>query len=347
MRRWAQFVPELLVPLGALVLSLAIGVVLILAIGRSPALAFTALWRAAFASRTGIAETLINTTPLIFTGLSVALAFRCGLFNIGAEGQYLAGQIATAYVGYRYPFFGPVLALAALVAGGLAGALWGAIPGLLKAYRGVHEVVNTIMLNYIALFLASYLVIRFLHQPGAEPATPEVAPGARLGILLAGTRLHTGLLVALLLAVLTWVLLWRTTLGYSIRAVGLSPWAAEYGGINVGRHTVIALSLAGALAGLGGAVQVLGVQRAFYDPIGGFVGYGFDAIAVALLGRNHPFGLLPAALLFGILERGSGAMQAVAGVPRSMVWVVQATIIFFVATDGLIRRLLRRSEVMA
>lgn len=347
LKKWTNLLPEFLIPAAAIILALALGLLLVLAIGKSPAEAFGALVRANFGSKNGVAEMLVSTTPLIFTGLAVALAFRCGLFNIGGEGQYLVAGIAAAFVGYRFPGLGPVHWLAALLAGALLGGIWAAIAGLLKAYRGVHEVVNTIMLNYIALFLSSYVVINFIKKPGPLPVSPDVAPHAKLGILLSGTRLHAGIIVALVVAGLVWLLLYRTTAGYSIRAVGFAPKAAEYGGINVALNTVLAMGLSGALAGLAGAVQVLGVQGAFYDPIGGFVGYGFDGIAVALLGRNHPVGVVLAALLFGILDRGSGAMQAVAGVPKAVVWILQAAVVFFVAADGIIRRIVLHREAAA
>ncbi len=344
MKHWRQWLPEILIPLGALILAAIVGVVVILSIGKSPTEAFGALMKAAFGSTNGIAETLVGTTPLIFTGLSVALAFRCGLFNIGGEGQYLAGGLAAAVAGYSFTWLpGLPHAALAVLAGALAGAVWAGIPGLLKAYRGVHEVVNTIMMNYVALYMANYALL-FLKKPGPVPTTPEVVPAARFGILLEGTRLHSGLLLALLCALLVWILLWRTTLGYSIRAVGFAPLAAEYGGTPVGSRIVYAMAFSGALSGLAGASQVVGVQWAFYDPIGGFIGYGFDGIAVALLGRNHPLGVIVAALLFGILDRGSGAMQAIAGVPKAVIWILQASVVFFIAADGLIRSLLRRRE---
>lgn len=332
---------DLLVPLAAVGVGLMVGLAAILAIGRSPLQAAGAILVAAFGGVDSVAETLVSTTPLILTGLAVALAFRCGLFNIGGEGQFIAAQVVTAWVAYAIILPGWLHPSVALLAGAAAAALWGAIPGALKAYRGVHEVVNTIMLNYVALFGSQFLLARFMKQDGPLPVSHAALPSAMLGALIPDTRLHTGLLWALGAAGLVYFLLWRTVLGYEIRAVGLSPDAAEYGGVRVGRRVVAAMALSGALAGLAGSIQVLGIQGKFYDPFG-FSGYGFDGIAVALLGRNHPAGVVLAALLFGILERGGPAMQALAGVPKSITWIVQATVIFFVAADGVIRTVLAR-----
>lgn len=334
---------EALIPVLAVVSALLVGAMLIVAVGKDPLAALDALWVASFGSRRGFGEALVSFTPLVFTGLSVALAFRCGLFNIGGEGQFLIGGLTAAVVGYGVSGLPGWLHLTlAVLAGALGGAVWAGIPGLLKAYRGVHEVVNTIMMNYIALYLVNYLVMNHFKRPGDLPITPEVLPTARLSLILEPSRLTTGLFLALAAALVIYLLLWRTAPGYEIRAVGLAPFAAEYAGINVPLNTAAAMGLSGALAGLAGAVQVLGVQGAFYDPIGGFVGYGFDGIAVSLLGRNHPAGILPAAFLFAVLDRGSASMQAMAGVPKAVIWVVQAGVVMFVAADGIVRAFVAR-----
>lgn len=336
---------DVLIPVSAVIAGLVVGAILIIAIGKSPLEAGGALLRAAFYGKGNFGETLVTITPLICTGLSVAVAFRCGLFNIGGEGQWLVAQVAAAWVGYSITGLPWLLHLPlAILAGTLAGGIWGAIPGVLKAYRGVHEVVNTIMLNYIALYGSQLLLARYMKEPGQLPVSHPVLESARLYQFLPPSRLHTGLFLALLAAVVVYWILWRTVLGYEIRAVGLSPGAAEYGGVRVGRQMAMAMLIAGALAGLGGTVQVLGVQGKFFDPFG-FSGYGFDGIAVALLGRNHPFGVVVAAVLFGILERGGPSMQAIAGVPKAITQIVQASVIFFVAADGVIRAVLaRRAE---
>lgn len=283
----------------------------------------------------------MNITPLIFTGLAVAFAFRTGLFNIGAEGQFIVGQMGAAVAGYALVGLpAPLHVLLALAAGALAGAVWAGIPGYLKARLGAHEVINTIMMNYIALYLTHYLVVGPLKGHPYLPVTREIADTAKLWRFLPPTRANLGILVAVILAAVIYYILWRTTLGYECRAVGLSPDAAEYAGINVPRNLMLSMLISGSLAGTGGAVQVLGVQHKFYD-LFGFTGYGFDGIAVALLGNNHPVGVLGGAALFGILARGSQKMQSVAGVPKEIIGIIQAAIVIFVATDYLVRRLVR------
>ncbi|NLG80734.1 MAG: ABC transporter permease [Firmicutes bacterium] len=329
---------ELFIPVVAVALALVLGAVLVKLGGKSPVAAYSALVRGAFGGVGNMAETLINVTPLIFTGLAVAFSFRCGLFNIGAEGQLIMGQVASAWVGFALtglPAF--VHMPLALVAGVAAGAAWGAVPGYLKARLGVHEVINTIMMNYIALYLSHYLVIGPLKAPGALPVTPTIAPAARLWRFLPPTRLHLGVVLAVAAVWLVYYVLFRTTLGYEIRAVGQNPEAARYGGISVRRNIVLAMVISGGLAGAAGAVQVLGLQYKFLD-IFTFTGYGFDGIAVALLGRNHPLGVLAAACLFGTLARGAILMQSIARIPKEIIGIVQATIVLVVAADEIIRR---------
>ncbi|MBC7082447.1 MAG: ABC transporter permease [Firmicutes bacterium] len=329
---------ELFIPVVAVALALVLGAVLVKLGGKSPVAAYSALVRGAFGGVGNLAETLINVTPLIFTGLAVAFSFRCGLFNIGAEGQLIMGQVASAWVGFALtglPAF--VHMPLALVAGVAAGAAWGAVPGYLKARLGVHEVINTIMMNYIALYLSHYLVIGPLKAPGPLPVTPTIAPAARLWRFLPPTRLHLGVVLAVAAVWLVYYVLFRTTLGYEIRAVGQNPEAARYGGISVRRNIVLAMVISGGLAGAAGAVQVLGLQYKFLD-IFSFTGYGFDGIAVALLGRNHPLGVLAAACLFGTLARGAILMQSIARIPKEIIGIVQATIVLFVAADEIIRR---------
>ncbi|HEY3365606.1 MAG TPA: ABC transporter permease [Symbiobacteriaceae bacterium] len=343
--KWLKAASEALtVPVLATALGLLVGTLFILLAGKNPLEAYAAFAQAVAGEPRMFGETLVSSIPLVFTGLAVMLAFRCGLFNIGVEGQYLLAQVFAAWAGFALVLPGWLHPVVAMLAGMVAGALWASIVGLLKAYRGVHEVISSIMLNYTGLYLSHYLLLYYLRDPGGAfgAATPAIRPTAALTQgLIAGSRLHTGLWVALLAAFLVWVFLWKTPAGYEVRAVGLAPGAAEYGGISVAKNIVLAMALSGALTGLAGAVQTLGLNGKFYEP-GGFVGYGFDGIAVALVGRNHPVGVVLAALLFGALERGGPIMQAVAGVPRAVIWVVQGTVIFFVAVEGLWRFLQRR-----
>lgn len=343
LRTLTESLRELAIPVMASLLGLAMGTIFILIAGKSPIEAYKAFWLAVAGEPRMFGETLVSTIPLIFTGLAVALAFRCGLFNIGVEGQYMIAQVATAWAGVSLALPGWLHPAAAIVAGMVAGAVWAGIAGILKAYRGVHEVINTIMLNYISLWLANWLLLTYLRAPSSTgSATYPIKETAQLAQgLIAESRLHAGLWIALAAAFLVWVFLWKTPWGYEIRAVGLSPGAAEYGGISVAKNIVLAMALSGALGGLASSVQMLGVSRRFFEPMG-FVGFGFDGIAVALVGRNHPLGVVLAALLFGALERSGPVLQAVAGVPKAVIWIVQGTVIFFVAAEGLWRFLHRR-----
>ena len=333
-RRWER----VWISIAAVLLALLLGAVVILWAGRDPLLAYGALWAASFGSWRGFGEALVSITPLIFTGLSVAFCNRTGLFNIGAEGQFIIGQMGAAVAGYMFTGLPALIHVPlALAAGALAGALWAGVPGLLKAKLGAHEVINTIMMNYIALYFTHYLVIGPLKGHSYLPVTKQVLESARLWRFLPPTRANIGFFVALAMACVLYYILWRTTLGYECRAVGLNAEAAQYAGINVQRNLVVSMMIGGALAGMGGAVQVLGVQHRFYD-LFGFTGYGFDGIAVALLGNNHPLGVIAGASLFGILARGSQNMQSVAQVPQEVIGIVQAAVIIFIAADYIIRK---------
>jgi len=338
----------LVVPLLAVVTALLAGAAVIALAGLDPLLAYLGLWEGALGSPRALSETLIWATPFIFTGLGVALAFRAGLFNVGAEGQLAVGAVLAAWLGYALPGLagGPLPAVLhlplVLLGGALGGAVWGAIPGWLKARTGAHEVINTIMLNYVALLGVGYLLNGPLRDPSplnVIARTPEIALGARLPRLTGDLRLHAGLLLALVAVAVVWWLLARTTLGFEIRAVGANPNAARYAGMRVGRTFVVAMGLSGLLAGLAGAVDVAGLH--YRHELGFSVGYGFDAITVALLGRVHPLGVVPAALLLGALRNGATRMQFLAGVPADLVTVLEGLILLFVSADVLVRRLYR------
>lgn len=287
------------------------------------------------------AESLVATTPYIFAGLALALGFRCGLFNIGAEGQLFIGALASVWVGYSLKGLPAVIHLPlALGAGAIGGAIWAGIPGLLKAKTGAHEVITTIMMNYIAFRLSDYLITGPMRRPGFVPVTPFVEESARLlRFFPEPNRLHAGFLLALAMAVLVWWFLFKTTLGFEIRTVGANPNAARYAGISVTRSYVLTMALSGALAGLAGTVQVLGVDywlgQAFSS------GYGFDSIALALLGKSHPLGVVLAALLFGTLRNGATRMQSIARIPVDIISIVQALVIMFIAAPAIIRAIYR------
>ncbi len=293
-----------------------------------------------------LTESLRIATPYIFAGLAVAVGFRCNLFNIGAEGQYFIGGLASVYVGYRLtglPWF--IHLPLALLAGMAGGALWASIAGFLKARTGAHEVINTMMLNYISYRLADYLlqVGGPMARPGAgRPVSPEIQPSAYLPQFFPADpaiRINVGLILALAMVGVVYWLLFKTTLGFEIRAVGLNPWAARTAGISVARNFVVVMAISGALAGLAGAHDILGVLH--FMPNAFFSGYGFDSIALALLGKSHPVGVLLAALLFGFLRAGAQRMQGAAYVPIDIISILQALIIIFIAAPELVRLIYR------
>lgn len=286
-----------------------------------------------------LAQSLAKTTPLLFNGLAIALALRAGLFNIGAQGQMTVGALAAGVVGAwgRNGSIPPFVHLVLVaLAGVMAGALWGAVPGLLKATRGVHEVLSTIMLNYIAIDVATYLVTHGLKDPNDQsPQTAPIAPSAELAPFVMGSNLTIGLLIALLAAVGVTLLIRRTALGYQIRAVGQGAEAARANGISVERTLVLTLALSGALAGLAGAIEVMGVQHRYMQ--GAAATYGFDGIAVALLGGLNGLGVALSALFFGALSSGGAYMQTQSNVPAAVTVIVQAVIILLVGIRLLFR----------
>jgi simple sugar transport system permease protein len=289
-----------------------------------------------------ISRTLVETTPLLFAGLSVALAFRAGLFNIGGAGQLMMGATFAGYVGFHYDLPDGIHLVAALVAGLIGGMIWGGIAGFLKARTGAHEVISTIMLNFIALRLVDYLLSRdsFQRTGRNDPISPPVAESARLPDLPGPFAVHWGLVLALAAAVGVWWLIERSTIGFRMRAVGANPEAARAAGMNAANTYLLSMALAGGLAGLAGTANILG--RPGYSLIGGFYReIGFDAIALALVGRSKPGGVVAAALLFGALKAGSTGMQAATDTPVDIIVVIQGLIIAFVAAPALVSALWR------
>jgi simple sugar transport system permease protein len=342
--RWTRRGLSIAAPLVAVVLALAAGALFILAIGEDPFEIYGLMLRETFGTGYGIGQTLFKATPLIFTGLAVALAFRAGLFNIGVEGQLYLGGFAAAIVGWTWAELPPLYLLPlSLAAAAGAGALWGAIPGALKARFGAHEVINTIMLNFIAFALVSYLGHSLFET--ATVRTPEIGAGARLPRLdalwagLRGSPANASLFVGLATAAVVAALLFRSRLGYELRAVGLNAPAAEYGGVHLGRAQVTAMALSGAIAGLGGSNYVLGYKHFF--EMGFSAGAGFLGIAVALIGRNHPLGVVIASLFFGALSYGG--LAANQRVPKELVEVLQAIVILLaICAHQVMDRLARR-----
>jgi simple sugar transport system permease protein len=327
-------------PILAVVLGLAAGAILMVTVGTNPGDGYRALLEGAFGGGAELGRTLDKATPLIFTGLAVAFAFKAGLFNIGAQGQLLLGAAFGAWVGYAFGLPGWIHIPFSLVLGALTAALLGALVGVLKAVRGAHEVITTIMFNFVAANLTDWLVSR--DGPwtdatgGAIARTPRVADSAvipRMGDIPVGFFIAAGA------AIIVWALLARTTLGFAIRTVGFNRDAATYAGISVVRITVLAMAASAFLAGLGGAVETLGVDGRFQP---GFnVGLGFDGITIALLARTNALAVIPAAFLLGALDAGSSLMQARTEVEPEIISLIQAFILFFVAAPLVVRWLLR------
>jgi general nucleoside transport system permease protein len=325
----------------ALAVGIVAGAVLLLALllaltGHDTGAALGALWRGSLGAPYAIhSATLVRATPLVLAGLAVAIAFAGGVLNVGAEGQLLVGGAAAAAIAVRLPpTLGPLTLPVALVAGAACGACWAGVAALLRHRFGVLEVISTIMLNFVALHGVGYLVRGPLQEPlGIYPQTPTLVPAVRLPMLLGGTRLHVGFALAVACAVAAWWVLRHTAAGFRLRATGLNPFAAASAGrVRVGRTAAAAFLVSGALAGLAGAVEVTGVTYALYENLS--PGYGYTAIAVALLARLDPIATLGTGILFGALEAGAGAMQRDAGVPSVVVTVVEATLILVAVAVG-------------
>jgi ABC-type uncharacterized transport system permease subunit len=290
-------------------------------------------------------EGLVTATPYIFGGLSVALAFRAGMFNIGAEGQIFLGAIFAAYIGYSITGVPAFLHIPlAFMAGALGGFLWGFIPGFLKARTGAHEVITTIMLNYIAFRLSDWLLSGPMKRPGtANPVSPSIMHTAMLPRFFEDPiRLHLGFFLALAMAYLVYWFLWKTKWGYEFRTVGSNPRAARYAGMKVATVMTLSMAFAGALAGMAGANEVLGINHNLAAAFSS--GYGFDSIAIALLGSNHPLGVVLAALLFGFMRSGATSMMLATGIPIDIVSILQALILAFIAAPGIIRTIYRLKQ---
>ncbi len=336
-----------LLPMAALLLAMLIGALIMIATSVAPATilqSFVAMARGSLGSMHALSETVTAAIPLVLSGLGVGLAFRAGLFNIGAEGQMVVGGLATAVASFAITGLPIWIHLPlALVIGLSVGALYAAIAGILKAATGAHEVISTIMLNLISFRLLDYVLRQpVIQKEGrSDPISKAVLETAELPRLLAfidgNLRLHAGLFIMLLAVSVVYWLLFRSKLGFAFRISGENPGAARYAGIHAGLTVVLAMAIAGALAGLAGATQISGVLGRATP--GFTAGIGFDAIAVALLGRSHPVGILLAGLLFGALEAGGRQMQVDAGVSIDLIGIIQALIIIFVAAPLLVRRI--------
>ena len=304
-----------------------------------------AIFRGSFGSFSAIIDTLIQSTPIIFTGLATVIAFRAKVWNIGQEGQLYAGAMAATFVVLTFPempaiIYVPVL----LVVSTIGGALWASIPGILKARYKVNEIIVTVMMNYVIIFIASYLLNSSWQEPGVYYYISPRFPDATMLPRLFGTRLHIGFILGLLLAGLVTFFLWKTPLGYEIRATGHNPTASKYKGIKINTIVFIVLVLSGAIAGLAGGVEILGIHQRL---IFGFSSqYGFTGIMIALLGRLHPIGVVIASIFFGALYNGSAAMQIYAGVPRELVnLTIGLVILMLLLWEAIFKYQFRRIQI--
>ncbi len=330
--------------LSTFAVALIVGAVILLVSGRSPIAIYGLLWQQAFGSVSAIADTLLNATPLIFTGVATALAFQAGVFNVGVEGSLYVGAFAAAWVGFTLttlPWW--MLVPLAFLAAAIAGLLWALLPAVLKAYLQVDEVVTTLLLNYVAIDVTAYLVTYPFLAPGAANSmSVPIASQAELPRLVASSQLNAGFLVAVAVAFVAAWLIRRSVLGFEIRSLGLNPWFARTMGIPLARTVVAAMCISGLIGGLGGATQVLGVNYRFVQ--GFSPGYGFDGITVALMANNNPIGAILGAVLIGALRNGGTTMQLFTNIPLDLVNVLQAIVILLVTVKVGIRFRARRAK---
>lgn len=335
MKKWEQM-SELKKSLAAIGIAILVGALFILLSGESPIEAYGALLKGALGSPKSIANTISKSIPLAFIGLAVALGSRCGMLNIGAEGQLHAGAMAAVLTALSLASFpAPIVLVVSIIAGIIAGMIVGGIPGFFKAKLNTNEVIVAIMLNYICTLFTSWLVNGPVKSDGSTAQTEVLPEGVWLGRLIPQTQLTTALFILIAVAVLMYIFLWKTSVGYQLRAVGANPSAAGTAGIRVKLYMVMAMVLSGGLAALAGITEVFGKYHRFIE--GFSPSFGFTGIAVAILGRNHPAGVLLTALLFGIMDMGALRMSRVTDVSTNMVTVVQSLVILLVAAPELIK----------
>ena len=365
-----------LLPLVAVLAAFIIGAIILLLQGVNPLEAYQAMIVGAFGNKNGLADTLVKAIPLLLVGLGIAIAFRGGVINIGAEGQIIVGALVTTFLGVQLGenMNSVLVIIIGLAAGMLAGGLWGAIPGYLKAHLGVNEILSTIMMNQIAIQIGFFLLRGPMIDPAELAAGTNIPQSARLpkavdmprftdmaksigftesakdlglegaakelyGLFAEPTRFHSGFIFAIIVAILVYILLWRTTIGYRIRAVGLNPHASRYAGINVKSNMILSMTLSGAFAGLAGAVEILGLHHRMFEPLAVSAGYGFAGIVAALFGKLHPLGIIPSSILFGGLLVGGDKMQRAMQVPQVLVQVILGLVVLFVvSTEYFVRR---------
>ncbi len=364
-----------LLPLAAVLVAFVIGAFVLLLQGVNPLEAYQAMFVGAFGSKNGLADTLVKAIPLMLVGLGIAIAFRGGVINIGAEGQLIVGALFTAFIGIAIgeQIPGALGILIGLIGGTVVGGIWGAIPGALKAYLGVNEILSTVMLNQIAIQIGYYLLRGPMLDPKEIEAGTNIPQSARLprevdmprfkdiaegigversaedlgltgylgelyAVLVEPSRLHTGFFVAVFMAIVIYLFLWRTTIGYRIRAVGLNTAASRYAGMKVKSTIVLSMTLSGAMAGLAGAVEILGLHHRMFEPVAVSAGYGFSGIVAALFGKLHPLGIIPSSILFGGLLVGGDKMQRATQVPQVLVQAILGLVVLLVITTDYFAR---------
>jgi general nucleoside transport system permease protein len=327
-----------MVPIVSALLALALGIFIIMLTGNDPLEAYQYMFGGMFGSFNNFSELLVSAIPFIFTGLAIAFAYKSGVYTIGVDGQLIMGAMAASLFADTFSTLnGYVIMVGAIACGMAAGALWGAIAGALKAYRKVNEIVSTLIMNYIALFFAQYLYSGPLEAKSSRiPQTEKIIEKAHLPILFDGTRLHSGLFIAILSVILVYYILYHTSLGVKFRAVGINGVASQYNGIGVKQYTTVAMAISGAIGGLAGTVELLGTQFKIMD--GFCANFGFDGIAIALIGQLHPIGVAFAALFFAGLDVGSNSMELMTNVPSSIADILQGIIIIFVVSGSVLVR---------
>lgn len=342
-------------PLFSIFAALLVGAVLIIIAGHSPIDAYKSLLLGSFGGIDKLGEALFKMMPLLFTGLSFSIAFRTGLFNIGGAGQFLTGSIAAIAVGWFCKGLPHILLIVLIMMSGMiAGAIWASISGFLKAKLGVHEVITTIMLNYIGLFSVNYIVatalnpVNLIEKAKLSAHTVSLTEVARLTKLkeflpfFGKSTVTTGIFIAIVCALVVYYMLFKTTLGYELRSGGNNPDAAEYGGIKKAKNIIMSMAISGAIAGLGGAVQVMSITyNVAQSP--SVPSYGFDGIAVGLVGKLHPIGIIASSFLFGVLQNSARKMQ-LAGIPKEVIAIIQGVIIIFIASEYIIKYINKRKK---
>jgi simple sugar transport system permease protein len=336
-RRMQNILWSIIMPVAAVIAALLVSAVVLVVSGYDPIEAYPMMWRGAFGDMRTISEVLLKATPLILIGAGLAVTFRCGIINLGAEGQFYAGAVTATFVGINLSSLpGFILMPLVLLVGIIAGAIWGMIAAWLRVRFEASEVVTTIMLNYIAIIFTGFLVTGPMQEDKVGfPQTAQIAEQARLMRFLPPTRLHIGFIIALIVALIFYIIIFKTSIGYAIRAVGINPEAARYAGINVNRNVLLTMALSGGAAGLAGAAEVAGVTFRLFQLIS--PGYGFDGIAVSLLVNNNPLGVVLSGILFGALRSGSEMMQINVKVPSVLVFAIQGIVILSVVAFSVYR----------